>query len=135
MQRCWQQASQLFDLPFEPVRIPYDGSWMPGYLLRPDTRAVRRPTVILNNGQDAQNVRMWARRATQASRPQPAASAASTGGSTYSSTMPGTAEPRIGAADLTAEEAMEGFGINVFGPIRVTHAFLPLLRAAIIPAS
>jgi NAD(P)-dependent dehydrogenase (short-subunit alcohol dehydrogenase family) len=35
----------------------------------------------------------------------------------------GTAEPRVGAADLTAEEAMMGFGINVFGPIRVTHAF------------
>jgi NAD(P)-dependent dehydrogenase (short-subunit alcohol dehydrogenase family) len=42
----------------------------------------------------------------------------------------GTAEPRVGAADLTAEEAMKGFGINVFGPIRVTHAFLPLLRAS-----
>jgi NAD(P)-dependent dehydrogenase (short-subunit alcohol dehydrogenase family) len=42
----------------------------------------------------------------------------------------GTAEPRVSAADLTAEEAMEGFGINVFGPIRVTHAFLPLLRAS-----
>ena len=42
----------------------------------------------------------------------------------------GTAEPRIGAADLTAAEAMQGFSINVFGPIRVTHAFLPLLRAA-----
>ena len=42
----------------------------------------------------------------------------------------GTAEPRIGAAELTAEEAMMGFGINVFGPIRVTHAFLPLLRAS-----
>ena len=25
---------------------------------------------------------------------------------------------------------MEGFAINVFGPIRVMHAFLPLLRAA-----
>jgi NAD(P)-dependent dehydrogenase (short-subunit alcohol dehydrogenase family) len=42
----------------------------------------------------------------------------------------GTAEPRVGAADLTAEEAMRGFGINVFAPIRVTHAFLPLLRAS-----
>jgi NAD(P)-dependent dehydrogenase (short-subunit alcohol dehydrogenase family) len=42
----------------------------------------------------------------------------------------GTAEPRVSAADLTAEEAMEGFDINVFGPIRVTHAFLPLLRAS-----
>jgi NAD(P)-dependent dehydrogenase (short-subunit alcohol dehydrogenase family) len=42
----------------------------------------------------------------------------------------GTAEPRVGAADLTAEEAMEGFDINVFGPIRVMHAFLPLLRVS-----
>jgi NAD(P)-dependent dehydrogenase (short-subunit alcohol dehydrogenase family) len=42
----------------------------------------------------------------------------------------GTAEPRVGAADLTADEAMKGFGINVFGPIRVMHAFLPLLRAS-----
>jgi NAD(P)-dependent dehydrogenase (short-subunit alcohol dehydrogenase family) len=42
----------------------------------------------------------------------------------------GTAAPRLGAAELTADAAMEGFAINVFGPIRVTHAFLPLLRAA-----
>lgn len=42
----------------------------------------------------------------------------------------GTAEPRVGAADLTAEIAMEGFGLNVIGPIRVMHAFLPLLRAS-----
>ena len=59
MQRCWQRASQLFDPPFEPVRIPYEGSWLPGYLLRPDDRPVRRPTVILNNGEDAQNVRLY----------------------------------------------------------------------------
>lgn len=42
----------------------------------------------------------------------------------------GTAAPRVGAADLTAEAAMEGFAINVFGPIPVIHAFLPLLQAA-----
>jgi NAD(P)-dependent dehydrogenase (short-subunit alcohol dehydrogenase family) len=42
----------------------------------------------------------------------------------------GTAAPRLGAEELTADAAMEGFAINVFGPIRVTHAFLPLLRAA-----
>jgi NAD(P)-dependent dehydrogenase (short-subunit alcohol dehydrogenase family) len=42
----------------------------------------------------------------------------------------GTAEPRVGAADLTADEAMRGFDINVLGPIRVTHVFLPLLRAS-----
>jgi NAD(P)-dependent dehydrogenase (short-subunit alcohol dehydrogenase family) len=42
----------------------------------------------------------------------------------------GTAAPRVGAEDLTVDAAMEGFAINVFGPIRVMHAFLPLLRAA-----
>jgi dienelactone hydrolase len=60
VQNCWQRASQLFDPPFEPVRIPYAGSWLPGYLLRPDDRPVRRPTVILNNGQDAQHVALYA---------------------------------------------------------------------------
>jgi NAD(P)-dependent dehydrogenase (short-subunit alcohol dehydrogenase family) len=42
----------------------------------------------------------------------------------------GTAAPRLGVEELTAGAAMEGFAVNVFGPIRVTHAFLPLLRAA-----
>jgi NAD(P)-dependent dehydrogenase (short-subunit alcohol dehydrogenase family) len=42
----------------------------------------------------------------------------------------GTSAPRLSAEDLTADAAMEGFAINVFGPIRVMHAFLPLLRAA-----
>ncbi|HTZ28358.1 MAG TPA: alpha/beta hydrolase [Streptosporangiaceae bacterium] len=60
MQRCWNLASQLFDPPFERVKIPYGRTWMPGYLLRPDTRPVRRPTVILNNGSDAQNVDLYA---------------------------------------------------------------------------
>jgi dienelactone hydrolase len=60
MQNCWQHASQLFDPPFEPVRIPYGDSWLPGYLLRPDDQPVRRPTIILNNGQDAQHVALYA---------------------------------------------------------------------------
>jgi hypothetical protein len=60
MERCWQGASQLFDPPFEPVRIPYEGSWLPGWLLRPDDRPVRRPTVILNNGEDSQSVALYA---------------------------------------------------------------------------
>jgi NAD(P)-dependent dehydrogenase (short-subunit alcohol dehydrogenase family) len=42
----------------------------------------------------------------------------------------GTAAPRLSAEDLTADAAIEGFAINVFAPIRVMHAFLPLLRAA-----
>lgn len=60
MQRCWNRASQLFDPPFERVRIPYGRTWLPGYFLRPDARRIRRPTVILNNGSDAQNVDLFA---------------------------------------------------------------------------
>ncbi|MGO9726653.1 MAG: alpha/beta hydrolase family protein [Streptosporangiaceae bacterium] len=60
MQRNWNRAAQLFDPPFVPVRIPYGRSWLPGYLLRPDHSAVARPTVILNNGSDAQNVDLYA---------------------------------------------------------------------------
>ncbi|HEX4787479.1 MAG TPA: acetylxylan esterase, partial [Actinospica sp.] len=59
-QRCWALFCRLSDTPFEPVRIPYGTGYLPGYLLRPDHRTLPRPTVILNNGEDAQNVRMWA---------------------------------------------------------------------------
>jgi NAD(P)-dependent dehydrogenase (short-subunit alcohol dehydrogenase family) len=45
----------------------------------------------------------------------------------------GTAAPRLSAEELSAQAAMEGFAVNVFGFIRVTHAFLPLLRAAAHP--
>jgi len=60
VQRCWDGASQLFGTPFERVRIPYGSGWLPGYLLKPDNRPVRRPTIILNNGQDAQNISLYA---------------------------------------------------------------------------
>ena len=57
--RCWHAASQLFGTPVERVRIPYGDSWLPGYLLKPDDRPVRRPTIILNNGEDAQNITLY----------------------------------------------------------------------------
>jgi len=51
VQRC-RQASQLFDPPFEPVRIPNGRSLLAGCLLRPGTRLARRPTdeVLLDPG-------------------------------------------------------------------------------------
>jgi NAD(P)-dependent dehydrogenase (short-subunit alcohol dehydrogenase family) len=39
----------------------------------------------------------------------------------------------IGAADLTADMARRLFETNVYGVIRVTHAFLPLLRRSPAP--
>jgi NAD(P)-dependent dehydrogenase (short-subunit alcohol dehydrogenase family) len=39
----------------------------------------------------------------------------------------------IGAADVTADIMRETFETNVFGMVRVTHAFLPLLRRSAAP--
>ncbi|MFC7863393.1 SDR family NAD(P)-dependent oxidoreductase [Streptomyces murinus] len=39
----------------------------------------------------------------------------------------------IGAADLTADVMREVFETNVFGVVRVTHAFLPLLERSAAP--
>ncbi len=61
MQSAWQSATRLFAPRFERVRIPYPGrSSLPAYFLRPPGRRRRRPTVILNNGNDAQNVDLFA---------------------------------------------------------------------------
>jgi NAD(P)-dependent dehydrogenase (short-subunit alcohol dehydrogenase family) len=40
----------------------------------------------------------------------------------------GVPQPFMEAADLTGPDAMEVFETNVFGVVRVTHAFLPLLE-------
>jgi Prolyl oligopeptidase family len=58
MESTWAHAAALFRPRFEPVRIPYGRSHLPGWLLSPGGSA-RRPTVILNNGSDAQNVDMF----------------------------------------------------------------------------
>ncbi len=60
MQRCWNRATRLLDPPGERVHIPYGSTWLPGYLLRPAGPPARRPTVILNNGSDGQNVDLFA---------------------------------------------------------------------------
>ena len=39
----------------------------------------------------------------------------------------------VGAAEMTAEDMRTLFETNVFGPVRVTHAFLPLLRRSAAP--
>jgi dienelactone hydrolase len=48
------------DVPFERVAIPYGNTTLPGYFLKPSTSNTRRPTVIINNGSDAQNLDTYA---------------------------------------------------------------------------
>lgn len=60
MKRDWLRAAAAFPVPIDRVNIPYDGSSMPGYLIRPDTSGKSRPTVILNNGSDGQSIWTYA---------------------------------------------------------------------------
>jgi len=39
----------------------------------------------------------------------------------------------VSAAELTAEKMQEVYDVNVFGPVRVLHAFLPLLERSAAP--
>ena len=46
-------AAELFDSPVEQVRIPYEGTTLPGYLFLVDDSGTPRPTVVYNNGFDS----------------------------------------------------------------------------------
>ncbi len=60
MQQQWNAATRLFDPPFQPVRIPYEHTFLPGYFLASKRGEGRRPTVIVMNGSDAQNIDVYA---------------------------------------------------------------------------
>jgi hypothetical protein len=45
----FQQFAALSDPPIEVVAIPYEGTVLPGYLLRPDASGQRRPTIIIGD--------------------------------------------------------------------------------------
>ncbi|HUY44880.1 MAG TPA: alpha/beta fold hydrolase [Streptosporangiaceae bacterium] len=61
----WVRAAGLLEPAAEPVRIPYGRTTMPGWLLRPPGAGarggagIRRPTIIFNNGNDAQNIGLY----------------------------------------------------------------------------
>ena len=57
MEGAWASAGALFNPRFEPVRIPYAGRHLPGWMLKAGKG--RRPTVIINTGSDAQNIDMY----------------------------------------------------------------------------
>ena len=56
MNAAWTSAAGLFEPAFEKVSIPYENTTLPGWFLRAPGAKGRRPTLIVNNGSDAQNV-------------------------------------------------------------------------------
>ncbi len=61
MNDTWTRAAGLLEPAGEPVRIPYGRTTLPGWLLRPPgvPAGVKRPTIIFNNGNDAQNIGLY----------------------------------------------------------------------------
>ena len=49
---CWENVVDAARGSFVRVRVPYEGSTLPGYLLRPDATGAARPTLVVTNGSD-----------------------------------------------------------------------------------
>lgn len=58
MEAAWARGMALLEPAGEAVRIPFDGYRLPGWLLTPGGKG-KRPTVIINNGSDAQNIDVY----------------------------------------------------------------------------
>ncbi|GGN79398.1 hypothetical dipeptidyl aminopeptidase/ acylaminoacyl-peptidase related protein [Streptomyces albiflavescens] len=56
---AWDKFCELSDPAPVKADIPYGKTPLPVWFFRPDDSAERRPTVILTNGSDGQNVDMW----------------------------------------------------------------------------
>ena len=57
---AFDKGLALLPRPVEPLRIPYEGTTLPGYLLPAAGRgAERRPLVIITNGYDATVTEMY----------------------------------------------------------------------------
>ncbi len=50
--RAFQAGAALLDTPPEAVKIPYEGTVLPGYFFAVDTSGLSRPTVVLLGGYD-----------------------------------------------------------------------------------
>lgn len=56
---AWDTFCARCTPPPVTARVPYGKTPMPVWFFRPDSSGKRRPTVILTNGSDGQNVDMW----------------------------------------------------------------------------
>jgi hypothetical protein len=49
---CWEKVIDASAGRFVRVDVPYEGTTLPGYLLRPDAAGAVRPTLVVTNGSD-----------------------------------------------------------------------------------
>jgi len=49
---CWEKVVDASRGRFVRVQVPYEGTTLPGYLLRPDDTGAARPTLVMTNGSD-----------------------------------------------------------------------------------
>ena len=64
--RCWDAMIDASAGRFVSVAVPYEGTTLPGYLLRPDASGARRPTFVMTNGSDGPLASLWATGAAEA---------------------------------------------------------------------
>ncbi|WP_432187330.1 alpha/beta hydrolase family protein [Streptomyces sp. Tue6028] len=57
--KAWDTFCRLSDPAPVTANVPYGRTPLPVWFFRPDASGERRPTVILTNGSDGQNVDMW----------------------------------------------------------------------------
>jgi len=50
--RCWEGVVDAAEGRFVRIQVPYEGTTLPGYLLRPDSTGAARPTLVMTNGSD-----------------------------------------------------------------------------------
>ncbi|HLH26090.1 MAG TPA: hypothetical protein VK066_26535 [Chloroflexota bacterium] len=65
-QQLWDQGAALLEPPVERVRIPYEGTTLPGFFFNVDDSRRRRPLLIFNNGSDGSLVNAWTQGAAPA---------------------------------------------------------------------
>jgi hypothetical protein len=49
---CWEGVVDASEDCFTRIQVPYEGTTLPGYLLRPDATGAARPTLVMTNGSD-----------------------------------------------------------------------------------
>jgi hypothetical protein len=64
--RCWDGFVETSDGRHVPFEVPYEGTTLPAWLLRPDATGAARPTLVMTNGSDGALAHLWGSGAAEA---------------------------------------------------------------------